>query len=779
MKKWFWLSALSVIVSTAWAANLDSLTQELELSIDPVEQLDILRLLVLNTEDGSDLKLYFKFRSQLEEKAILHDDAYSLAFTYESYAIYHYGQNALDSAAFYFRKAADTYGGIGKKIASYDNLCKVGVMNCDIGNFTEAKEIFKIVIDSTTHDSLIYQHARAHNNMGALFYQQSLIDSAESYFIKSKFFFEQVSQPTAVTPPMNNLAEIYAKRGDYDDAIDMAKRVLQIRLDHGNSYDHLTSYSAISQIYKDSYDLNQALDYGLKGYELAEKITNRNLKGDVLNNIAQIYLLNTDYASALRFINEAIETNGDERLLGIYEFSNTKAEIQIQMNDMSGAIHTIENAIQITSENSDQSNLTDGLYLTLADVHYINGEYSNAEVAIQRFKNKTPTAKSDQDKLNFLKAKLSFNKLDYKTTISHGLKSIENYEYQREYDSASALAKILSRSYEALGQFKESLKYGRKYEAFTDSLNIADNIRLLTQKTKDFEFELEKKNIAVQQAKEEALLKTQNERSKIIAVAVGLIAAISLISLFYVRKKNRSISKQKLQLENLNSIKDQIFAIIGHDLRKPAIAFNGLSKKVSYLLQKRDFEGLNKLGAQIEFNGYGLQKNIDNLLNWALTQKSVVPYDPEIVSLKELSDDLIGTVSSRLDSKNISFTNKMRADQEVWSDKNALYTVLLNLIDNAIKFTHDGGEIILTAEDTQNQLKITVKDSGKGMSQDTMQNLFLLSKDKSKKGTHGERGTGLGLHIALELVKLNKGIINVSSQIGKGSTFDIILPSVA
>ena len=157
----------------------------------------------------------------------------------------------------------------------------------------------------------------------------------------------------------------------------------------------------------------------------------------------------------------------------------------------------------------------------------------------------------------------------------------------------------------------------------------------------------------------------------------------------------------------------------------------------------------------------------------------MVPYDPEIVSLKELSDDLIGTVSSRLDAKNISFTNKMRADQEVWSDKSALSTVLLNLIDNAIKFTHDGGEIILAAEDVQNQLKITVKDSGKGMSQDTLQNLFLLSKDKSKKGTHGERGTGLGLHIALELVKLNKGIINVSSQIGKGSTFDIILPSVA
>ena len=108
--------------------------------------------------------------------------------------------------------------------------------------------------------------------------------------------------------------------------------------------------------------------------------------------------------------------------------------------------------------------------------------------------------------------------------------------------------------------------------------------------------------------------------------------------------------------------------------------------------------------------------------------------------------------------------------------RDRLYTVLLNLIDNAIKYTYEGGEIILDAQEANGQFVITVQDTGQGMSEQQMNKLFNLSKDKSIKGTRGEKGTGLGLHIANELVKINKGNIEVTSQLGQGSRFDIVLP---
>lgn len=243
-----------------------------------------------------------------------------------------------------------------------------------------------------------------------------------------------------------------------------------------------------------------------------------------------------------------------------------------------------------------------------------------------------------------------------------------------------------------------------------------------------------------------------------------------------VIERTTELKEINTQLEQVNQMKDRIFAIIGHDLRKPVVAFNGISETINYLVKKEDYSTLQQLGAEIEKDGFALQKLTDNLLNWALTQRDVMPYNPQEVNLSQKAEEILLIFEKVARDKNIELVNKVVKEMRVYADPNALLTILMNLVDNALKYTPKGGRVELVAVNEAEGVKIQIIDNGMGMSEEQMRDIFLLQKDKSRKGTSGEKGTGLGLHLVNELVKLNGGEINVVSKKGEGSVFRVLLP---
>lgn len=238
------------------------------------------------------------------------------------------------------------------------------------------------------------------------------------------------------------------------------------------------------------------------------------------------------------------------------------------------------------------------------------------------------------------------------------------------------------------------------------------------------------------------------------------------------------IKVKENELAELNRTKDRIFAIIGHDLRKPAIAFKGITRKVKYLIEKNDLDSLYKYGEEIEENAFSLNKLTDNLLNWALLQRNVMPYNPQFVSVSDIVADTHSIFESIAKEKDISLQMNVPVLLSVYADLFALSTILTNLVDNAIKYTPNGGLVKIEAiEGKGQQIKICVSDTGIGLNKEKIKDLFLLKKDKSKKGTGGEKGTGLGLHLVKELIDLNQGTIGVISEVGKGVSIELILPS--
>jgi len=108
-----------------------------------------------------------------------------------------------------------------------------------------------------------------------------------------------------------------------------------------------------------------------------------------------------------------------------------------------------------------------------------------------------------------------------------------------------------------------------------------------------------------------------------------------------------------------------------------------------------------------------------------------------------------------------------------------LATIIRNITDNALKYTPDGGSVIIKAIDSAQGVKIVVEDTGIGIAQNKIKDIFLLQKGKSERGTAGEKGTGIGLHLIKELININHGEVEVESEIGKGTKVVVMLPKRA
>ncbi|MGQ1947469.1 sensor histidine kinase [Geofilum sp. OHC36d9] len=260
------------------------------------------------------------------------------------------------------------------------------------------------------------------------------------------------------------------------------------------------------------------------------------------------------------------------------------------------------------------------------------------------------------------------------------------------------------------------------------------------------------------------------------ASSIGLIMLLKEIDQKTILQKNAIIQKDKLELEELNATKDKLFSIIGHDLRSP---FNGIMGFLELLLENiKKFEAeksekylkLTYLSAKNTFN------LLDNLLNWANSQTKQVYCNPQKLILSSIIQGIIDLSISNTKIKDIKLHYSQSEIIEVNADENMLTLILRNLISNAIKFSKKGGNIKISTNVTPRLAEISISDDGVGMTKETLEKLFDISKNTTSCGTENEKGFGLGLILCKEFVEKQGGNIWVDSELGKGSDFKFTLP---
>jgi PAS domain S-box-containing protein len=234
----------------------------------------------------------------------------------------------------------------------------------------------------------------------------------------------------------------------------------------------------------------------------------------------------------------------------------------------------------------------------------------------------------------------------------------------------------------------------------------------------------------------------------------------------------------ELKLIELNASKDKLFSIIAHDLKGPIANIKEISSIVNDTEMELSEVGKTKYLKHLENTTNNLYSLLETLLEWSMTKTDRIQFSPISTNLYELSTTLIKQLDAQANLKNISINNHIEANLNLIADPNLLKTILRNLISNSIKYCKEGGTIELSSIEEENIIRITLKDSGVGMSPSQIANLFKLSVNNSTIGTKNEKGTGLGLILCKEFMDKHQGKIEIESTVGNGSTFHLIFPKI-
>ena len=250
----------------------------------------------------------------------------------------------------------------------------------------------------------------------------------------------------------------------------------------------------------------------------------------------------------------------------------------------------------------------------------------------------------------------------------------------------------------------------------------------------------------------------------------------STIELHQPIKANNLLDSDLVQEDSGQIAKDKLYNVLAHDLKGPV---GNIKVMIDFLTNEPellDKQTSKDLLSRVKESANSIHELLEDFLFWSRMLKRDIYYNPIKLDLAELVQESIILLRSTAAAKNISISSKLPSNTWVHADEYMITTALRNLIYNAIKFTEEGGTILLTGKLLDSFLEINITDSGIGIPMDNLEKLFQPDVYFSTKGTAKETGAGLGLILCKDFIEKNGGEISVESTKNIGSTFTITIP---
>jgi PAS domain S-box-containing protein len=268
----------------------------------------------------------------------------------------------------------------------------------------------------------------------------------------------------------------------------------------------------------------------------------------------------------------------------------------------------------------------------------------------------------------------------------------------------------------------------------------------------------------------ESMMITYDLRGK--KVACAMIHNIS--ERIEIEEKKKEITNELIEI---NKSKDKFFSIIAHDLKSPFQGLLGFSELLDEDYYKLSDEDKKRFIENIRSTSKILYNLVENLLLWSRIQTGRIQFDPDKINIFVLVKRNIDILKANIHNKKLYLENNISNNIELTADEMMIQQVIQNLLSNAIKFTPSGGKIKLFDERTNGVYKFSIEDTGIGIPEEKIPELFKIDSNYSTNGTDNENGTGLGLILCKEFVERHGGKIIVESKVGKGSKFTVVLPA--
>lgn len=238
----------------------------------------------------------------------------------------------------------------------------------------------------------------------------------------------------------------------------------------------------------------------------------------------------------------------------------------------------------------------------------------------------------------------------------------------------------------------------------------------------------------------------------------------------------RVIRRQNEKLKQTIEARDKLYAIIAHDLRAPIGTIKMVNASIESQKERIKDPGILKLFEMVNETTEEAFNLLENLLRWTRNQNGKTKVYASSFNIIPIIRQVISLFTSIANAKEIRLNNHTTGQYYIYADEDMIKTVLRNLISNAIKFTYAGGQIDVSLQETKDDIKVSITDNGKGIPKKMQAYLLKANQYISTHGTHNEKGSGLGLILCRDFIKMNKGKLTFTSQEGVGTSFHFTVP---
>lgn len=587
------------------------------------------------------------------------------------------------------------------------------------------------------------------------------------------------------------LGETLFNSSDYHLAMPAYKKALSVYTRVKDTVNLVNCYKLIGLCYYNMDQGDKAIVQFIEGMKLCENDTRSTAK--LLSNIAMTHTRMRNMNDAISYYRKALSLNASiQNVEGMGVNYNGLGEIYKTINQPDSALINYLKAKNLNKKYEFQavtlSNLA-GIYMNYPDSVNKAVECLKESWAIFRKLGKYQYEAEFKQGIGIILYKQG----KYKSAIDAFNASIElNDKFNRGFKIKTTCHSLLSKVYEKIGDYQTSLKHMKLFIQYSDSLAQNEKYNRISNLEKLYETEKKENQIVRLQAKQELTLiqlqKNKQLKQLGITTAILLLFLVFFIGLKYLdknklnrilEKKNELIEKSEQELRLLNISKNKFFSIIAHDLKNPLHTILGYS----YLLNK-DYDRFKederrKFAFDIHQSTNNIFRLLQNLLEWSRSQTGNLNFSPAVVEYQRILDNSLSVLRSLADQKNIKIKTGNDPELKLFADPLMIETVMRNLINNAIKFTPEGGQIEVSAKEVDGQVLISISDTGIGISAEETQSLFRIDSKVKRKGTNNEDGSGLGLILCHEFVEKHNGKIWVESTPGKGSEFIFNIPAKA
>ena len=496
----------------------------------------------------------------------------------------------------------------------------------------------------------------------------------------------------------------------------------------------------------------------------------------------------------------------------IESYLNRAKEIQEEINDSLGLGYNFVLQALIATRNTSYSNADN--YFTKAEaifdkyqsrddinkLKYYRGLFYLSQGingrAIERFENSLPI--NDLYQPNYLRAKAHLN-------LAKAYKNIKQYQNAKlNAETAFKIAnsynfpvvrlqssKIISDTYDGLGDLENAFKYHKVYVKIKDSIFDQASLQSAAQADAFFDNEFKQRHIVeLEREKDDSIQKgKRNKLTSILSSALLIIISLLTISLYrnnqikvktnnLLLKKNSELQLAKDNAEKAMKAKAQFLSTVTHELRTPLYAVTGLTH---LLMEENPSDSQKEHLKSLKFSGDYLLTFINDILQVNKIEAKKLAVEKAPLNLKKVLNDVVNslTQTSKENNNKIILIIDKGIPEKLVGDYLKMSQVFINLISNALKFTKDGvvqiSARILEEDEKQQNIQFEIKDNGIGISKEMQENIFDSFSQGSVQINRKYGGTGLGLTIVKSLLELLESDIQLKSKLGEGSTFRFAL----